>query len=222
MKRQHTSAVALMLGCVFATPSNARPEQQSTVGPVTQFCGERVCPTYLSATSRVVERRTVRRHHHVARPVLPRARPLDANGNPGDGLVTVPTAAGIDITVSKNTAPKMQAFIEDLVEMGYKPKTIHCHARHGHVRGSRHYSGNACDFDQRGWGKTAKIMYHVSVLAKLHGLRDGGSFRDWGHIDDGLPLSRPRYARHNRHTVTLAAGRERYPANPLVAHYPTY
>ena len=222
MKRQHTSAVALMLGCVFATPSNARPAPQSTVGPVTQFCGERVCPTYLLTTPRVVERRTVQRHQRAARPVLPKARPLDANGNPGHGLVTVPTAAGIDITVSKNMAPKMQAFIEDLLEMGYKPKTIHCHARHGHVRGSRHYSGNACDFDQRGWGKTAKMMYHVSVLAKLHGLRDGGSFRDWGHIDDGLPLSRPRYSRHQRHTVTLAARREPYPANPLFAHHPAY
>jgi hypothetical protein len=70
--------------------------------------------------------------------------------------VTVATAAGIDITISKTMAPKMQAFIEDLVEMGYKPKTIHCYARHGHVRGSRHYSGNACDFDQRGWGRQRK------------------------------------------------------------------
>ena len=123
--------------------------------------------------------------------------------------MTVATAAGIDITLSEKMAPKMQAFIADLMEIGYKPKQIHCFARRGHVRGSRHYSGNACDFDQRGWGKTAKMMYHVSVLAKLHDLRDGGSFRDWGHIDDGLPLSRPRYARHNRPTVILAARRER-------------
>ena len=93
------------------------------------------------------------------------------------------TAAGIDIRVSEKMAPKMQAFIADLMEIGYKPKQIHCFARRGHVHGSRHYSGNACDFDQRGWGKTAKMMYHVSVLAKLHGLRDGGSFRDWGHIE---------------------------------------
>jgi len=217
MKRQHTCAVALMLGCVFATPSNARPDTQSTIGPVTQFCGDRVCPTYLTAAPKVVESRTVRR---IARPVLPRPRPIDANGNVGRGLVTVPTAAGIDITVSKAMAAKMQAFIEDLMEVGYKPKQIHCFARRGHVRGSRHYSGNACDFDQRGWGKTAEMMYHVSVLAALHGLRDGGSFRDWGHIDDGLPLSRPRYARHNRPTVALAARQERYPTHPLVTHYP--
>lgn len=222
MKRQHSCAIALMLGCVFVTPSNARPNPQATIGPVTQFCGDRVCPVSLNTTPRAIERRTVRRPHQVARTILPKARPLDANGSPGDGPVTVATAAGIDITISEKMAPKMQAFIADLMEIGYKPKQIHCFARGGHVRGSRHYSGNACDFDQRGWGKTAKMMYHVSVLAKLHGLRDGGSFRDWGHIDDGLPLSRPRYARHNRHTVTLEARRERYSANPLVAHYPAY
>ena len=209
MKRQHTCAAALMLGCVFATSSNARPDPQATIGPVTQFCGDRVCPNYLSTTPKVIERRTVHRHPPVARPVLPKARPVDASGNPGHGLVTVATAAGIDITLSEKMAPKMQAFIADLMEIGYKPKQIYCFARRGHVRGSRHYSGNACDFDQRGWGKTANMMYHVSVLAKLHDLRDGGSFRDWGHIDDGLPLSRPRYARHNRPTVILAARRER-------------
>src|SRR5215467_7734064 len=123
MKRQQTCAVALMLGCVFATPSNARPDPQATIGPVTQFCGDRLCPTYLSTKPRVIERRTVQRRHRVARPVLPRARPLDANGNPG-GLVTVSTAAGIDITVSANMAPKMQAFIADLMEVGYRPKQI--------------------------------------------------------------------------------------------------
>jgi len=207
MKRQHTCAAALMLGCVFATPSNARPDPQATIGPVTQFCGDRVCPNYLSTTPKVIERRTVHRHPPVARPVLQKARPVDASGNPGHGLVTVATAAGIDITLSEKMAPKMQAFIADLMEIGYKPKQIHCFARRGHVRGSRHYTGNACDFDQRGWGKTANMMYHVSVLAKVHDLRDGGSFRDWGHIDDGLPLSRPRYARHNRPTVILAARR---------------
>jgi hypothetical protein len=207
MKRQHTCAAALMLSCVFATPSNAKSDPQSAI--VTQFCGDRVCPTYLTTTPRIVERRPGRRHQHVARPVLPKARPLDANGNPGRGLVTVATAAGIDITISKTMAPKMQAFIEDLVEMGYKPKTIHCYARHGHVRGSRHYSGNACDFDQRSWGKTAKMMYHVSVLAKLHGLRDGGSFRDWGHITM-VSLCRVRAT----HVTSVTPSRWQHVANP--------
>ena len=124
MKRQHTCAAALMLGCVFATPSNARPDPQATIGPVTQFCGDQVCPNYLSTTPKVIERRTVHRHPPVARPVLPKARPVDASGNPGHGLVTVATAAGIDITLSEKMAPKMQAFIADLMEIGYKPKQI--------------------------------------------------------------------------------------------------
>ena len=135
--------------------------------------------------------------------------------------MTVATAAGIDITVSKKMASKMQAFIDDLMEIGYKPKQIHCFARGGHVRGSRHYSGNACDFDQRGWGKTAKMMYHVSVLAKLHGCAmaarsaTGATSRWFAAVASALRTSQ-------RHTVTLAARRERYPANPLFAHYPTY
>lgn len=114
----------------------------------------------------------------------------DANGNVA-GLVTVNTAAGA-ITVSPAFAPKITAFISDLVASGYTPKHVKCYARGGHVRGSRHYSGNACDFDQRGFGKTAARMYHVAALAAQHGLRDGGSFRDWGHIDDGKPLMRQR------------------------------
>ena len=40
-------------------------------------------------------------------------------------------------------APKMQAFIADLMEIGYKPVQIYCFARRGHVHGSRHYSGNS-------------------------------------------------------------------------------
>src|SRR5262249_56899229 len=127
MKRQHTCAVALMLGCVFATPSNARPDPHSAIGPVTQFCGDRVCPNYLTTTPRIVERRPVRRQR-VARPVLPKARPLDANGNPGLGLVTVPTAARIDITLSQTMAPTMQPFVPDLPGLGYNPTPLHCAA----------------------------------------------------------------------------------------------
>ncbi|MGB9155421.1 MAG: transglycosylase SLT domain-containing protein [Chthoniobacterales bacterium] len=96
MKRQQGFAVALIFGCVFAAPSNARQNPQTTVGPVTQFCGERVCPN-LSTTPKVIDRSTGRRHR-VVRAVLPKPRPMDANGNPGNGLVTVATAAGIIVT----------------------------------------------------------------------------------------------------------------------------
>jgi hypothetical protein len=97
MKRQQGFAVALIFGCVFAAPSNARQNLQTTVGPVTPFCGERVCPTNLSTTPKVIERGTARRHH-VVRAVLPKPRPMDLNGNPEHGLVTVATAAGIIVT----------------------------------------------------------------------------------------------------------------------------
>src|SRR5262245_2621988 len=78
MKRQHTCAVAVMLGCVFATPSNAKPDSESTIGPVTRFCGDRVCPAHLTTTPKVAEHRTIRR---VARPVLPKPRPIEADDN---------------------------------------------------------------------------------------------------------------------------------------------
>jgi Transglycosylase SLT domain len=96
MKRRGC-AVALILGCVFAAPSNARQNPQATLGPVTQFCGERVCPTNLSTTPKVVERGSARRHR-VVRAVLPKPRPMDANGNPGHGPATVATAANIIVT----------------------------------------------------------------------------------------------------------------------------
>ena len=94
MKRLQRCAVAVILACVFAAPSNARQNLQATVGPVTQFCGERVCPTNLSTTPKVVERGTARRHR-VVRAALPKLRPMDANGNSGHGPVTAATAAGM-------------------------------------------------------------------------------------------------------------------------------
>lgn len=104
------------------------------------------------------------------------------------GLVTIDTAAGISITVSASAAPAFQGFIADLVDQGYRPQKIHCYARGGHVRNSNHYWGGACDFDQRGWNKTARPMYRVRELAAKWGLRDGCTFRDCGHVDV------PRYA----------------------------
>lgn len=107
------------------------------------------------------------------------------------GLITVPTAAGIDITVAPGFSSAIQGFISDLVARGYHPKKIHCFSMaRSHVSNSLHHSGNACDFDQSGWGRTAAPMYHVSDLAAKWGLRDGGEFRDWGHIDNGPHLSR--------------------------------
>lgn len=104
------------------------------------------------------------------------------------GVVTVQTAAGIPITVAAHLAAKFQSLVADFVAAGYHPHRIGCFAHGGHVRNSRHYAGAACDFDQRGWGKTVAFMYtaraHAIIVA--NGFRDGREFRDQGHVDDGL------------------------------------
>ncbi len=122
-------------------------------------------------------------------------------------VIKVDTAAG-PITVSPSFGQKIKGFIADVVARGYKGY-VHCFAKGGHVRGSRHYSGNACDFAQTGWGKTVAVMYHVRDLAEKYGLRDGCSFKDCGHIDDGGHLGGTRYA--SRHHTRHAKRQDRIP-----------
>ena len=151
-------------------------------------------------------------HHHVhtahharrraAQPSKRRqvhARPRHHNGGAqvshGGGMVTVPTAAG-SITVASHLANRFQALIADFVAAGYKPRRIGCLAHGGHVPNSRHYAGAACDFDQRGWGLTTSFMYRARAIIAKHGFRDGCSFNDCGHVDDGLSV---RHAHRSRH-----------------------
>jgi hypothetical protein len=123
---------------------------------------------------------------------------VDANGNPAR-LITVPTAAGIDVTVAPSFAKSIQGFIADAVAAGYRPRRIKCYSRsHSHVRHSLHFSGQACDFNQHGWGKTDRFMYHVRALAAKWDLRDGCTFRDCGHIDAGRQIARRGRARSAR------------------------
>jgi hypothetical protein len=116
----------------------------------------------------------------------------------GSGIVTVSTAAG-PITVAADHAGQFEGLINDFVAAGYRPRHIGCFARSHHVRGSLHYRGLACDFDQRGWGRTASFMYtaraHEIIVA--HGLRDGREFGDQGHVDAGVSFGgrRTRFAR---------------------------
>jgi hypothetical protein len=127
------------------------------------------------------------RHIAKLRSVRPprRTHLLDANGNPA--LVTVSTLAGIDITVAPRMVSRIQGFVADLsLVKGYVPRRLKCYSwAPSHVANSLHHTGEACDFDQSGWGHTARAMYHVRDLAKKWGLRDGCSFGDCGHIDDG-------------------------------------
>ncbi len=137
-------------------------------------------------------------HHYVAHyirtvrhgqvDILPPVISLGAGG-----ILTVPTAAGISITVAAHLASRFQALIADFVNAGYRPRRIGCFARGGHVPNSRHHVGAACDFDQRGWGKTVGFMYRAHAIIARHGFRDGCSFGDCGHVDDGVS----RYARRS-------------------------
>lgn len=142
------------------------------------------------ATAACARSRHHHRHHHhphgVGRQAASFAQRWPAPR--GLDLVTVPTAAGIDIRVDPTVAERFQGFIADIVAAGYRPGKIHCYSlAASHVAHSAHFTGRACDFDQRGWGKTAPFMYHATPLACRWGLRDGAAFRDWGHIDARTP-----------------------------------
>lgn len=100
------------------------------------------------------------------------------------------TAAG-PITIACWLAPNMKGFISDAVARGFRGP-VHCLSySRSHVAHSLHFIAEACDFAQRGWGRTVAVMYHVNDLAKKWGLRNGCSFGDCGHIDSG----RTGYAR---------------------------
>jgi hypothetical protein len=100
----------------------------------------------------------------------------------GADLVRVQTDAG-PIVVARHVAARFRALIHDLVAAGYRPRHIGCFAPGGHVPQSYHYIGEACDFDQRGWGLTHPFMYRAGAIIRAHGFRDGCSFNDCGHVD---------------------------------------
>jgi hypothetical protein len=141
--------------------------------------------------------------------LLALASPATARVHHGGGLETVRTAAG-PITVAADAAPRFVSLIGDLVRHGYRG-WVHCFDAHGHMPHSLHHSGRACDFAQRGRNRTTRIMYHAHAIIAAHGLRDGCSFRDCGHVDTGQPTGRRAlaYARHrhrNRYAGYLDGG----------------
>jgi hypothetical protein len=115
------------------------------------------------------------------------------------GIVTVRTAVG-PITVARSLAGRFEALITDLIAHGYRPRQVGCFARGGHMPNSRHYAGAACDFDQSGRNRTAAFMYHARAIIARHGLRDGCSFGDCGHVDDGRPTYYAQRSHRGRST----------------------
>jgi hypothetical protein len=112
----------------------------------------------------------------------------------GGGVVTIQTAAN-PITVSSSIAGPMRDLIADLVSHGYRGH-ITCQAS-GHMPHSLHHTGEACDFAQLSRNRVASgagIMYHASSLIAAHGLRDGCSFHDCGHVDSGRNSGRSYFS----------------------------
>jgi hypothetical protein len=169
------------------------------------------------------------RHHHSHHAHHHRRGPsIDASGNLA--LATVVTADGLTAKVAAPVQEKFQQLIKlveadtvyperpDLDERGNRIKDIGCYTRGGHMPGSKHYRGLACDFDQTKRNVTSAFMYHVTPLAKLVGLTDGATWPrltherytgpDAGHIEvpsDGETISATRHSRrhyahrHHRH-----------------------
>jgi hypothetical protein len=62
----------------------------------------------------------------------------------------------------------------------------------GHMPGSLHHTGHACDFAQTRRNRTVSLMYHAGAMIAAHGLRDGCTFGDCGHVDTGTPIRTAR------------------------------
>lgn len=180
--------IAALFLCLFASSANARLAPQSDFDrhDPRGFVPQQFTEIRHAAIKRV-------RHHKKERRIKDRPGIPNNHAKIESGLTTIgKDDNGDNITVASSVADRFQAFIADVRARGFKGR-IHCFATRGHVRNSLHYSGRACDFAQRGWGKTVAVMYRVADLAAKHGLRDGCTFRDCGHIDTGF-----RYARHAR------------------------
>lgn len=100
------------------------------------------------------------------------------------GCVLRETLAGT-VSVSKENADKFVGVINELVKAGYKGPVDCASGSHSHVPGSKHYSGNACDFDQCGWGcvhdPIMKTKTAAAIISKW-GLTNGCAFSDCGHV----------------------------------------
>jgi hypothetical protein len=166
-------AALVVLSVLVALPAEAAQRRQNSVSPSCDNDGR--CTTLNAVSSASSKTPSFRAHRSTHQAV-------DANGN--GIMVTVQTAYGFNITVHPAYASKFQKFYALLKEHGYKvdPRINKCYARGGHVSGSNHYIGAACD-NQYGWNKAPSYMYHVGDLIRQAGLYDGCRFGDCGHVE---------------------------------------
>lgn len=217
----YCASVIVVTSCVSA---NARPYARPYMAASpTVVCNDRGCaslapaaqPVRVGAMRRVIMSRRVSartysqsRRYAYARRRIDEASPrhaVEPVRHHGGGVVTIQTAAN-PITVSASIAGSMRSLISDLVAHGYHGH-VTCLAS-GHMPHSLHHSGEACDFAQLSRNRVAAgagIMYRARSIIAAHGLRDGCSFHDCGHVDDGRMNFRARAqyipggVRHIRH-----------------------
>lgn len=119
---------------------------------------------------------------------------------PSYGLVTVPTAAGIDIKVALDFAPKAQAVIAAAEAEGIHFTRIRCYSASGHARHSNHHMGRACD----------TRPYIPAAIVRANGLRSGRDFHDPEHFDDATNVGGMAYWNSVRHPGTTLSAERRH------------
>jgi hypothetical protein len=173
-------AALAVLSVLIAFPAEAgQRHRQNKVSPSCDNDGR--CTT-LNVTAPLSSKTPSLRGGHIRTSERNPHHSVDANGN--SMMVTVQTAYGFKITVHPAYASKFLKFYALLKEHGHKvdPRINKCFSRGGHVPGSNHYIGAACD-NQTGWNKAPAYMYHVGDLIRQAGLYDGCRFGDCGHVE---------------------------------------
>jgi hypothetical protein len=128
-------------------------------------------------------------------------------GHAGSGLSHEKLADGQVIVVAAAYASRFVGFFNALFAREGKLPEIGCYAPRGHMRGSLHHWGGACDVGQTSRNVAWRAMYHVGDLARQFGLTDGCIWRnpDCGHVDvsgvggGGHYVHRYASARRHRH-----------------------
>jgi hypothetical protein len=200
-------AVATLSVLIAFLAIAVQDHRKNTVSPSCDNDGPCTTPAETAPTS---SKAGAERESHIRRSQSNPRHVVDANGN--RTMVTVKTAYGFNITVHPAYASKFLKFYVLLKEHGYKvdARINKCFARGGHVAGSNHYIGAACD-NQYGWNKAPAYMYHVGDLIRQAGLYDGCRFGDCGHVE-AVPGT------HNK-PPNLYAALEKFRSEQSTANY---